>query len=568
MSYSFYGAVDFTRSNIGGVSKTCSNLKSKFSSFFRLLYRLPFPPFYSQFSSVKIIFIILFLHRLHFYSIFNFINHLDSIRDNNTEINEYTAGTSQAMVSASILLAPLPGLIADKYFPRIQVISFCLLLSFIGSSIQSIFHSLFELYIIPIPEPVYYIVHIIAILLLILGSSGIFALLLPVGLDQMEGAGESKLKSYFNWHYWVGNFGYLLAFGRYFIYAPSLDDRLGLLGSSYMATLSIFFAIVVLKGSMMLNLLQFNKPGGTPIRQISGVVVTGFKNKRARRLESRYSNLSLFDYAANENGGKFDYEEVFDVKTFFKILFVVMSMTWYFGVYNLLNTEFPNQGRKISCAKDKFFASLVVSFGDCLTIAIVLPLFELFRWKFNKISFSKILYKFQLGIIFGLIAILCAFIVNIVLFTEEFNCSVETDDDDSTKILKQLPIILPQTIFIGLSECFAWVGAMEFVYAQSPHNMKGFIFGILQSITGIGWFIPNIVYFILFQASSCSRDCRTCAVHYPPCFTETTNDFVYYTIFLGITLVYVVVFWIIACLYKRRERQRIEQWPGGTLFFQ
>ena len=567
MSDKFYGSIGFTHGNVEGISNSCKQLKSKFSSCSRFIYRIPFPPSYSQFPSVKIIFIILFLHRIHFYSIFNFINHLSHIRNVHTHVNEYSAATSQAMVSASIILAPLPGLIADKYFPRTQVISFCLLLSFIGSSIQSIFHTIFELNVVPVSEPIYFLVHIFAIILLILGSSGIFALLLPVGLDQMEGAGESKLKSYFNWHYWIGNFGYLFAFGRYFIYTNSLDDRLVLLGSSYLATFSIFLAIIVLKGSMMLNLLQWNKPEGPALRQILGVVYTGYTNRRAHKSESRYTNLSLFDYAATENGGKFHYEEVFDVKTFFKILFVIMSMTWYFGVYNLLNTEFPLQGRKISCAEDSFFASLVVSFGDGLTIAIILPLFELFRWKFNKISFSKILYKFQLGLIFGLIAIICAFIVNISLYANKFHCQIERDDDNSTKILQHLPIILPQTIFIGLSECFAWVGAMEFVYAQSPRNMKGFTFGILQSITGIGWFIPNIIYFILLKASSCDSSCHKCAVHYPPCFTETTNDFVYYTIFLGITSVYVVIFWIVSCFYKRRERQRIEQWPGGTLFF-
>ena len=557
-----YGSISLGSSDIQGFGNLCKQVKSKIFMFLRYVYRFPFPPFYHQFPSVKIIFIILFLHRIHFYSIFNFINHLDSIRGVNTHVNEYSAGTSQAVVSASILLSPLPGLVADKYFPRIQVISFCLLLSFIGSSIQSMFHTLFELSIVPVPEPVYFLIHILAIVLLVLGSSGIFALLLPVGLDQMEGAGESKLKSYFNWHYWIGNFGYLFAFGRYIIYTDSLWDRLDLLGSSYLATLSIFLALVVLKVSTMLNLLQWNKPVGTPLRQILGVVYWGFRNKRDHRSESRYSQLSLFDYAAKENGGRFYYDEIFDVKTFLKILFVILNMTWYFGVYNLLNTEFPLQGRKVSCAKDSFSASFVISFGDCLVIAILLPFFELFRWKFNRIGFTKILYKFQLGATFALIAVLCAFIVNIILFATKFTCSMESTDS------LNLPIILPQMIFIGLSECFAWVGAMEFVYAQSPHNMKGFTFGILQSITGIGWFIPNIVYFILFQVSSCGSSCNTCAVHVPKCFTETTLDFVYYTVFLVITTVYVVVFWLISCCYKRRERQRIENWPEGNLIFQ
>ena len=107
---------------------------------------------------MKIIFLILFLHRIHFYSIFNFIDNLLAIRDADTEINEYPGYTAQAMTSASILLAPIPGLIADVYFPRTQVISFCLLLSFIGSSIQSLFHTIYELNIVDVPAVVYWVV--------------------------------------------------------------------------------------------------------------------------------------------------------------------------------------------------------------------------------------------------------------------------------------------------------------------------------------------------------------------------------------------------------------------------
>ena len=537
-------------------SNTLVRLKTFIFKITRILYRFPFPPGFAQFPGVKIIFLILFLHRLHFYSIFNFIDNLLAIRDTDTKINEYPGDTAQAITSASILLAPLPGLIADIYFPRTQVISFCLVLSFIGSSIQSMFHTVYELNIVEVPPPVYWIIHIPAIILLILGSSGIFALLVPVGLDQMEGAGEAKLKSYFNWHYWVGNFGYFFAFGRYIIYTPSFSDRIQLLGSSYLATFSIFLALIILKISLTTNLLQWNQPVGTPISQISGVVCNGFRNKRTR--QSNYARLSLFDYAASENGGKFTYEEVFDVKTFFKILFVIWSMTWYFGMYNLLNTEFPAQGRKLSCAGDSHISSIFVSFGDCFTVAIVLPIFELFRWKFRKVGFTKILYKFQFGLICGLFAIFCAWVLNMYTTLSKLVCPYDQET------LSHLAWILPQTIFIGLSECLAWIGAMEFVYAQSPHHMKGFIFGILQSITGIGWFFPNILRFFLLKISDCKNSCGTCLLHESDCDHVVTLDYVFYTIFLLVSLAYVVVFWVIACLYKRRQRQRIEQWPSPT----
>ena len=531
-------------------------------NIFLWCYNFSFPPGYSKFPGVKIIFLVLLLHRIHFYSTFNFINLLSSVRGPSNPPNEYSGSTAQAFLSASTFLAPLPGLIADKYFPRVRVISFCLLLSLLGSSVQSFFHSFYELNGFPIPNSAYYLVHIISFIILALGSSGMFALLLPVGIDQMEGAGESRLKSYFNWHYWVGNFGYLFAIGRFFIYEPDIDSRLGLLASSYLATVAIFLAVVVFKLSLTFNLLQWNKPGGTPLKQITGVIHSAFETKHRRKKDTKYTDLKLFDYASIENGGKFEYEEVQDVKTFLKILCVIGCMSWYFGVYNLLNTEFPKQGRKISCAENTFYASIIISSGDCLAIAIILPLFELIRSKFKRLGFTKILYKFQLGIIFGLLAIASALIVDVSFNQAGFTCRRVRDNEEAGKILRFLPILLPQTIFIGLSECFAWIGAMEFVYAQSPHYMKGFTFGILQSITGAGWYLPNVISFFLYLGSSCSHSCSTCLVHSIHCFEKETKDYVFYIIFFVLTSLYVTAFGALAFLYKRRERQKIENWPN------
>ena len=522
------------------------------------LYHAPLPPGFSRFPACKIILLIVLLHRLHIYSSFHFIIGLTSTRGEGrgNSVNEDSTVTAQLLMTSARFLAPLAGMFADKYLPRVKVLQLCLFISCIGSSIQSLFHSIYELNIVSISPAVYYCVHITAILFLTVGSSGAYALLVPVGVDQMEGANEVRLKSYFNWHYWFINVGALLAAGR-FIYVDTQSDRVILLASSYLATLSIFLALILLMLSLHCSLLQRNQPpGGTPLKQVVGVVWCALSNRYSQRRESTYSTLRLSDYALLENRGRYSYEQVQDVKTFFKILFVLISMVWYFGVDNLEDTAFTLQGADLSQnSTTTFFSTRLIFFTDSAILLTLLPLIELIRnlCLTAHINLAKILYKFLIGVVISCIGLLIAFALNIYSYASHAN-------KESISIY----FIIPQTMILAVSECFAVVGAMEFVYAQSPHQMIGFLFGILQCMIGIGSYIPVILYYILQRASNCYKDennCKTCLVHSPHCFGQESLNFVYYAIFVGITLAYMVGLLAMTKLYKRRERQKIEIWP-------
>ena len=538
----------------------------------RKIYNIPFPPGFRQFPSVKLVLLMVLLHRIHLYSTFNFILGLTATRGTNSTIGEDSTVTAQVFVSSALFISPLPGLIADKYVPRAKMILICFLLSFIGSSIQSIFHSLFELSVISISPYLYYSIHAIALCLLTVGSSGVYALLVPVGVDQMEGASEMRLKSYFSWHYWSINIGAGLAAGRYFIYATHKNDILTLLASSYLSTVSVFLALVVLIVSLHFGLLQRNMPpGGTPLIQVLGVTTCAVSSRYSNRGERSYYPIGLFDYALTENKGRYSYEQVQDVKTFYKIIFVLICMTWYFGVYNLLYSVYPVQAMRVSGAEDTFFANLILFFSDCSTIIIILPLFELIRWKckFVHFSFPKILYKFQVGIFFGLLSILFALTINTSSYFQVISTVNKTNNSTSLPTLVRLPLFIPQSVLIGISECFSTVGSMEFVYAQSPHQMKGIIFGFLQCLTGLGFYFPTLIYQIMENIGSCPPvyNCTYCLVIKGECEANESMDYVYYSVYAVLTLVYFLLFLFVAKFYQRRERQRIEVWHTPRVRF-
>ena len=533
--------------------------------FFSKLYRAPFPPGFSQFPSCKIILIIVVLHRLHIYSCFNFVVGLTATRNrtiNQNITDEDSTVTAQLFLSCARLLSPVTGMMADMFVPRVKMMSFCLFVSFLGSVIQSMFHTVYETGIIQIPDSVYYIVHVTALIFLAIGSSGAYALLVPVGVDQMEGASETRLKSYFTWHYWFINLGALVAAAKYLNPSNMFSDlhrSYVHLASSYLATLSIWLAFIILIISNTFGLVQKNKPPrGTPLKQVVSVIKYALIKKYKKNYNNDYAHKAWFENVLVENGGKYSYEQVQDVKTFFKILGVLISLIWYFGVDNLYNSIFPLQGAEFSGAKNNFESTEVIFFADCLTLLLLLPLIEMVRIWFNKcyFGFKKILNKVLIGIIFGFLAILIALSVNTAYYLIH-----QKSPNSSISIA----VIIPQTVCIALSECFAFVGTMEFVYAQSPHQMIGLLFGIFQSIIGIGYYIPTIVYYILQRISNCydNKNCAYCLVHWPSCFSSdvASLSFVYYSVFAIITFGYIFLFIFVLKCYKRRERQRIDVWP-------
>ena len=53
-----------------------------------VLNKIPFPPSFKSFNGVKIIFIITFLHRIHFYSVYSFIANLSATRLSDNDIDD------------------------------------------------------------------------------------------------------------------------------------------------------------------------------------------------------------------------------------------------------------------------------------------------------------------------------------------------------------------------------------------------------------------------------------------------------------------------------------------------
>ena len=564
-----------------------SQAESKCSKVIKFLRELRFIPGFRQFPGLKVCLVISFLHKLHLYSVFIFIANLQDVR-NYSIINSHTSvsmndtpcehpspetthfAIENTKVVASIfmalvyLLAPIPGFLADRYFSRHRTVLTCLILCTVGSLTQSAFHTYYDQLRIgqeELPDYIYYLIHFGSIVLLVCGSTGVIALLVPLGVDQMEGAWEQTIKSYFNWHYWAGNLGGLLAPGGYFLYKSTESGRYLLLSGSYAATASAALAVLFCSFSLCCNILQRHKPVGSPIAKIAGVVRSATNGYREEREE--YDRKSILDYAVGDKRGKHSFEAVDDVKTFFRMTLVFGFMIWYFATYDLLTTVFPLQGQALTCSESTFFAGCFVVLTDGLAVMVTIPIIEFVR-KYYTIRISKILYKFLIGVLLSLAALYIAWLTDMTKYYTGFlKCTVGGEKLPMSKMFLLNAILLPQIILIGVSESFSMVAAIEFVYAQAPHDMKGFLFGLMNFFTGLGFYIPTILYSILREVTCDRRNvsCQFCMVYEPSCFLAyEIPSFMYYFLFALITTLYALLMYVVASKYKRRQREPVSNW--------
>ncbi|KAI6646503.1 Solute carrier family 15 member 4-like [Oopsacas minuta] len=593
-----YGSIDTNSTPFNStIERSASERSRQESMCYKLVTyfsEVRYIPGFRQFPGVKICLLIAFLHRMHLYSVFIFLANLQVVRNDTAECNidnlnnasytyshmnntpckkfippknrfaeENTAVIASIFMALVYLLAPIPGFLADRYFSRHKTVLASLFLCILGSLSLSAFHTYYELIRMQneLIDSIYDVIHFGSLLILACGSTGIIALLVPLGVDQMEGAGESTIKSYFNWHYWAGNLGGLLAPGGYFIYKASVTSKYILLAGSYAAIITIALALILCFISLYCNILQMHKPVGSPILKIAKVLSSATKGYKQERDE--YDRKSLLDYAVGDVRGKHSFESVDDVKTFFRMTMVFATMVWYFATYDLLTSVFPLQGQALSCSENSFFASCFIVLVDGTAVMITIPIIEFVRRKYYSIRVSKILYKFLIGVLLSLAAVYYAWISDMTQYFTQFSKCPQPQPRSILSMFKLDLILLPQIILIGVSESFSMVAAIEFVYAQSPHDMKGFLFGLMNFFVGIGFYIPTTLHSVVKELT-CDQDysdCSFCMAYEQKCFLHyQTPRFMYYFIFAIITTLYALLMYVVAVKYKRRQREPISNW--------
>ena len=313
-------------------------------------------------KAVCLVLVIVFLEA------FSFLDALDGVHQllssdecqscNHTEWENFILSLFYS--SAGRVFYPVAGVIADSYLGRYRVINIGLWLLWVGFAINALAFSF--LWLIPpgllVGDAYKYIVAIISIFLFSAGSGSVEGTIIPFGVDQLsQGASSDEISSYFYYYYIARNIAGLVATMLHFIifdiisFFPKSDEYSatkayemnidsGHIARNMLSVSVVSVAFLVLFYSR--NQFYRDKQHSNALKLVTRVLCFAARVKRhlpRRNRAFRYGGAKTprIDLAKTENDGDFSGEEVEEVKTFYRMLLLILSLFGYFITYGAVS---------------------------------------------------------------------------------------------------------------------------------------------------------------------------------------------------------------------------------------
>jgi len=233
------------------------------------------------------------------------------------------------------LLLCLPmGFIADRYFGRAQVLYY----SWISLFIAQLMIAIYFVVVSFVYNNLGYIIGITicstALLINAIGLAGVRINLISFGADQIRVASSDQLSSYFHWYYWSKNVG------QFFTFSVGAS----LVASPYYVLPLLVTSIAAAAGALIIILgydqfMKKEKVSINPLLLIYGVLKNAATAKKpVDRTAFSYDGRpepSRIDLAKETHFGNFPDEQVEDVKTFLRIVVLLISLLGFLIVHTI-----------------------------------------------------------------------------------------------------------------------------------------------------------------------------------------------------------------------------------------
>ena len=496
---------------------------------------------------------------------------------------------------------PLIGLLADIKLTRYQMICLSCWILFVSSVIVSIVSILVSTDTIIIAYANNTLIAgVILILALAIVGKGMFeSTAIQFGTDQMIEASSNQLSTFIHWYYWslyIGNVCIDIIAAGIMVYLSychisitesdyldrkTLDKWLSLpLGVPQYCLCCITLLLLYLK--KFKNYLNIEPVGVNPVKQIIDVLKYAYHHKYPVRRSalSYYQNSypSRIDFGKIQYGGPFTNEQVEDTKTVLRLLVLLASL---FG-FHLSSDGFStaNHALRKTCPSSLillYFISNPSLVSNFITL-FGIPLFHVLT-KFSFIKyFPNMKKRMWIGVLFLFLHELVSLIISnqiehfkgckyyneqvldvyhssaidcyysLIQFANntEWNttecvsyCTLSIFTSDNTIMWLLLPQILH-----GFGYMLVFLTALEFICAQAPFRLKGFMVGVWYAMLSIKYFITTI---------------DTAIVYYQ--LTERTW-IIYESIKIGIIGLSLIIFGISCRWYRYRERDEVVNIQG------
>ncbi len=408
---------------------------------------------------------------------------------------------------AMILVFPIAGLLADVYYGRYKVLKVSIwivwgggILSLLAMTVEKMLphHRSFKA------------LQILFFIVMLVGLGGFLANIIQFGIDQFVDASSMKLSSYINWCTWVFYLGV----------AVHLASRACIYGIYQLVSkyLVPFFLTVTLCSDFFCSHWLIKEPTGlNPLKLMYKVLRYAVKNKFPQQRsaftywdDKRYSRIDL---AKSKFGGPFTTEQVEDVKTFFRMIILILvvsfSVVMCFEIRFLNVILFSHHISEESFCIGQCYKHILVNYFDYLQMVLIIPPFEFLLYPLLSSMLPRltaaitITRKFVVSVSFLLLCNTALFLLQISNSKSgsESDCflfanSTTLQPANTLSSISFWWLVIPK-VFAGIAFYILLTGFLEFVCAQCPYSMKGFLLGIVYGIVSLSAVLSYLVGYVI-----------------------------------------------------------------------
>ena len=467
------------------------------------------------------------------------------------------------IIALTLLFSPLAGFLADVKLGRYNTVIFSLYLMLTGT--LCIFIVICTIVAGKANILCAVVIGLFSILFLI-GYSGYNANILQFGTDQLRDAPSQDSVLFLHWYYWFSLVGISIAqgvivipvrinFGKSIFVLDKL--RFSLFGLTLLLTIVILIiSLCVTHFKRRWFLIEAGRTN--PYGLVYRVVKFAWKHKiPIHRSAFTYCEDELpsrMDLGKCKYGGPFTTEQVEDVKAFLGILKVLFSIGPMFfldsiATSSLIYYDHLKRDDIMSHTNLTHPVQSALLFNGWLSsilIFVSLPVYICLIRPFVFYHIPGMFKRIGIGSALLCVSFLCFFVMDVTSFSKMASsniyssCKVSENDTSNGLVLLPLDYIhyILQCILLALLHMLMYISVWEFICSQSPHSMKGLVFGVFYFIRGLFQCI-GISFHILFR------------IHWKLLFISCRSGF-----YLVNFLIAVITFFVYV-LVSRRYRYRV-----------
>ena len=375
------------------------------------------------------------------------------------------------------VLVPVVSLLAEVVIGRYRLVSYSLKAMWLLSIVCSVFSICEEA--IPMAKTKLFTLNLIVFITPYMLLGAFIASAVPLGIDQITGGSSANISAFLQWLFWAFFSGRTIAniIGS-IIYEcsdfqtanmlmpllPVLLFSVGLILDFHFHHKLVKEPVTVNPVSLIFKVLKYAAKHKFPVQRSA---FTYCENEQPTRL----------DYGKSKYGGPFTTEQVEDVKTFWRVLVVILvifisaiPLVAEYAALLDMDENLSSLKLETKCVQNILQAILTPAFH----IMYLIPLYELVIYPCLRNRGPSILQSAGIGAAVLVTASLYGVAVESTRYTLANQCSF-------TQYTSEIEILIgiPFNFMLGFTLIVLLKSSVEFVCAQAPYNMIGVLIGLL-----------------------------------------------------------------------------------------